>query len=167
MTGSWDACADEAGCRKLVHLFVSADELNAMPLEWVLSALDDCRFDSEGFRWVNSEGFPHRTNGPAVERSDGTVEWRVNGELHRDGGPAIEGFKGWKMWYRHGELHREDGAAVIHANGFRQVWVDGNFVREDGYFDGKIIKRDESYYMHQSSIPKKEEAYVHELSEYF
>ena len=41
----------------------------------------------------------HRLDGPAVEWSDGTKEWYVNGKCHRLDGPAIERADGKKSWY--------------------------------------------------------------------
>lgn len=46
------------------------------------------------------DGSFHRTDGPAIEWSDGDRDWYVNGILHRIDGPAIEykaedGGNGW------------------------------------------------------------------------
>ena len=45
------------------------------------------------------EGPPHREDGPAEERTDGTKIWYRNGELHREDGPAVEFGNGTKVWY--------------------------------------------------------------------
>jgi len=45
----------------------------------------------------------------AQTRSDGTVEWRLDGVLHRQDGPAIENKNGEKEWFWHGQpLSEED-----------------------------------------------------------
>ena len=41
-------------------------------------------------RYYNSAGQLHRTDGPAVEYSNGDRVWYQNGFLHRIDGPAIE-----------------------------------------------------------------------------
>ena len=41
----------------------------------------------------------HRTDGPAVEWSDGYKSWYINGKRHRTDGPAIERLNGSKEWY--------------------------------------------------------------------
>jgi len=41
----------------------------------------------------------HRTDGPAVEYTNGTKAWFVNGGFHRTDGPAIEFAYGRKVWY--------------------------------------------------------------------
>ena len=47
----------------------------------------------------NQLGQLHRTDGPAVEYSDGSKEWWINGLRHREDGPAIEYGSGYKSWY--------------------------------------------------------------------
>lgn len=51
--------------------------------------------------WLNSKGQWHNENGPAIERTDGTKMWYLNGERHREDGPAIIWFNGdaWWFWY--------------------------------------------------------------------
>ena len=53
--------------------------------------------------WRNKEGQLHRTDGPAVERADGTKVWYVNGQYHRTDGPAVEYANGTKEWWINGE----------------------------------------------------------------
>ena len=49
----------------------------------------------------------HRLNGPAIEDSNGTRCWYINGRLHRLNGPAIEYFSesnpGPRHWYYNGK----------------------------------------------------------------
>ena len=69
-----------------------------------------CTVDSDGTkRWRNKEGQLHRTDGPAIEWSDGDKDWWVNDQLHREDGPAIECASGTKFWYIEGnELTEEE-----------------------------------------------------------
>ena len=41
----------------------------------------------------------HREDGPAIEYSNGTKSWYLNGKRHREDGPAIENADGSKYWY--------------------------------------------------------------------
>ena len=50
-------------------------------------------------RYYNNAGHLHRTDGPAIERANGTKYWYQNGDLHRTDGPAIEWANGGKAWY--------------------------------------------------------------------
>jgi hypothetical protein len=90
----------------------------------------------------------HREDGPAVERTNGSKEWRINGRLHRVDGPAVINTNGDKLWYKEGALHREDGPAVELADGRKEWRINGGWYREDGpaiiWPDGKkewITKR--------------------------
>jgi antitoxin component YwqK of YwqJK toxin-antitoxin module len=75
----------------------------------------------------------HREDGPAVEYSDGTKSWYLNGQLHREDGPAAEWADGKnKEWYLNGQLHREDGPAVEWASGTKSWYLNGQLHREDG-----------------------------------
>jgi len=44
-------------------------------------------------------GLFHRTDGPAVEQTNGTKEWFVNDKRHREDGPACEWYDGSKSWW--------------------------------------------------------------------
>ena len=48
---------------------------------------------------------------------DGTLEWRLDGQLHREDGPALVTSDGTQLWFRHGVAHREDGPAAVWADG--------------------------------------------------
>jgi hypothetical protein len=90
-------------------------------------------FSNKGtIRWCNLQNKLHRLDGPAVEWSDGTKEWWVNGERHRIDGPAIEWSDGAKAWHVDGELHRLDGPAIEWRNGTKEWWVNGERHRIDG-----------------------------------
>ena len=64
--------------------------------------------DVNGSKWWYLHGKLHRTDGPAVERTDRDKEWWVNGERHRNDGPAIIWASGRKYWYLHGQIHSFD-----------------------------------------------------------
>lgn len=70
-------------------------------------------------------GVPHRLDGPAVEWTNGGVEWYVHGLRHREDGPAIEHKGGYKVWFIRNHRHREDGPAVIHPDSTVEWWLNG------------------------------------------
>jgi len=74
----------------------------------------------------------HRTDGPAIERLNGTKEWYLKGQKHRMDGPAIEYSDGAKYWYLNGQLHRTDGPAVERLNGTKFWYLKGQLHRTDG-----------------------------------
>ena len=53
--------------------------------------------------WRNRGGQIHRIGGPAIEFSDGSREWYVDGLAHREDGPAIDWKSGEKRWFIKGE----------------------------------------------------------------
>ena len=57
-------------------------------------------------RWYKGD-LLHRTDGPAVEKANGTKEWWVNGERHREDGPAVERRDGTKEWWYKGVSQEE------------------------------------------------------------
>ena len=63
---------------------------------------------------------------------DGTIEYRLNGEVHREDGPAVEDPNGDKYWFLNGEHHREDGPAIEHADGRKEWLLNDIHHREDG-----------------------------------
>jgi len=71
----------------------------------------------------------HRTDGPAVEYSDGTKMWYVNGQKHREGGPAIEWGDGTKVWCLNGQVHRRDGPAIEYASGKCAYFLKGERIK--------------------------------------
>ena len=70
----------------------------------------DIREDSYGAIQYYKPGTKelHRTDGPAVEYTDGSEEWYVNGKLHRTDGPAVECADGTKFWYVNGVKMSEE-----------------------------------------------------------
>lgn len=57
----------------------------------------------------------HRSNGPAVEYSNGTKSWIVDNELHRLDGPAVEYSCGLRSWYVRGKLVSAKEFAILTA----------------------------------------------------
>jgi hypothetical protein len=54
-------------------------------------------------RWLDEAGHHHhRLDGPAIEYSDGSKAWLINGRFHRIDGPAIDQSDGTKEWYYDG-----------------------------------------------------------------
>ena len=84
-----------------------------------------CKIDYAGTKyWRNSEGLCHRTDGPAIERSNGTKCWFLNGKRHRTDGPAIEESNA-TYWHLNGELHRTDGPAIERSDGIKKWFLNG------------------------------------------
>ena len=78
--------------------------------------------DDQDFEETDSEiGFSR-------EYEDGTIEYyNFEGQLHRTDGPAIEFSDGCKKWLIEGKLHREDGPAAIYADGSEFYFLNGVF----------------------------------------
>lgn len=55
----------------------------------------------------------HRKDGPAVELSNGSKVWRVNGFLHRVEGPARENAGNSPEWWLHGYEFDESAHACL------------------------------------------------------
>jgi hypothetical protein len=72
--------------------------------------------------WKNKEGQLHRRNDkPAVEYSDGTKHWYINGKIHRENDkPAVEHSDGKKAWYINGKFIKQNygGNGIIHNDKF-------------------------------------------------
>ena len=84
-------------------------------------------------RYRNSDDQLHREDGPAVERSDGSRMWFLDGKLHREDGPAYECPDGSREWYLDGKRHREDGHAVERPNGTRFWYRNGERLSEEEF----------------------------------
>lgn len=82
--------------------------------------------------YKNSADKKSRLDGPAVEFSNGSKQWWIDGYLHRIGSPAVELSDGSKEWVINGDRHRLDGPAVEFSNGSKQWWVNGIRHRLDG-----------------------------------
>jgi hypothetical protein len=76
--------------------------------------------------WYNEKGEIHRTDGPAVELSNGiNKQWWINGKRHRTDGPAVEFADGSKMWFVKGVWHRTDGPAIERCDGSKEWYING------------------------------------------
>tara|TARA_B110000238_G_C15948575_1_gene362191 strand:+ start:115 stop:402 length:288 start_codon:yes stop_codon:yes gene_type:complete len=47
-----------------------------------------------------------------IEFSNGDKIWFLNGKIHRTDGPAVVRTDGINIWYLNGDLHRTDGPSV-------------------------------------------------------
>ena len=72
----------------------------------------------------------HRVGGPAIEWSDGTRDWYLDGQSHRVGGPAIELASGTRVWYLNGQRHRDDGPAIECESGHREWYLNGEHISQ-------------------------------------
>ncbi len=59
-------------------------------------------------KYKNESGQLHRTDGPAVEYTNGDKSWYINGIRHREDGPAIESSSGVRYWYLNDKEYTED-----------------------------------------------------------
>ena len=74
----------------------------------------------------------HRTDGPAIEYTEGTKEYYLNGALHRTDGPAIDCLDGSRAYFVNGIRHKEDGPALKWAGGDELYFKHGKLHRTDG-----------------------------------
>lgn len=82
--------------------------------------------------WVR-HGLTDRSGGPAMTLPDGTELWYAAGVPHRDGdGPAAVQPDGLMIWIRHGCRHRDDGPALVDGRGGASWYRDGRRHRADG-----------------------------------
>ncbi len=82
--------------------------------------------DAKGNKiWKNEKGELHRTDGPAVEKVDGTKEWWVNGLRHRTDGPAIEWSNGIREYWVNGELQQTESSDSEWVKGFKEGFLEG------------------------------------------
>ena len=82
-----------------------------------------------GFGWTHYvNGVIHCEDGPAIEYSDGDLQWVFNGKTHRIGGPAYIGKNGTQFWSVNGKYHREDGPATINHNGEKHWYLDDELI---------------------------------------
>ena len=83
--------------------------------------------DKRNIRWYKWDtNQRHREDGPAVEYTDGSKFWYLNGKRHRKDGPACEWADGSKEWYLNGEELTEQ---EFHA---RQSDCNSKVVEIDG-----------------------------------
>lgn len=84
-------------------------------------------------RWFHNDKL-HRTDGPAVEHTNGDLEWWRFGVLHREDGPAYSSeARSLQVWYKQGSMHREDGPAYVDLTSGDEEWHRNGFLhRTDG-----------------------------------
>ena len=83
--------------------------------------------------WVSETDLRHREDGPAVEWSNGTKSWWVDGKRHREDGPAVEYSSGTKEWCINGKRHREGGPAIEWSDGTKSWYVNDGCLTEDEF----------------------------------
>ena len=69
---------------------------------WYILQGYEIRASEDWITW-DLDGKLHRTDGPAVERADGTRWWYLNNQRHRTDGPAVEWADGTREWYLNGK----------------------------------------------------------------
>jgi hypothetical protein len=82
---------------------------------------------NDGSREYYKDGYLHREDGPAIERSDYGQYWYLNGLLHRVDGPAVECLRHYE-WCQYGKLHCEDGPAIIYSDGRKKWYYQGTHI---------------------------------------
>lgn len=102
--------------------------MSAFPKEYKVIVFDEGELRA---CWLNGGKLLHNEDGPAVEFTNGDVEYRQNGKLHRVDGPAIVCVDGHKEWYRYDLLHNEEGPAVVYAEtgygGVKVGWSEDEY----------------------------------------
>ena len=95
--------------------------------------------DGPAIEWSNGtklwyiNGVRHRENGPAIEYANGSKSWWINGHRHRIDGPAVEWANGDKSWYINGKLNRIDGPAIEYSNGSKSWYINGKKYSEQSF----------------------------------
>ena len=77
-------------------------------LNLLISLFGSKRVFDNKIEYRNILGQLHRTDGPAVEYSDGDKFWYINGKRHREDGPVVEWNNGDKEWYLNDINYTED-----------------------------------------------------------
>jgi hypothetical protein len=89
--------------------------------------------------YLNDNGDYHREDGPAIEWTEGSKCWCINGLKHREDGPAVISSDGDTWWYINGKLHREDGPAGEWIDGYKEWYLNGIDYTEEEYHQ-EVIK---------------------------
>ena len=89
--------------------------------------------NDKNIRWYNEKNQLHRLDGPAIEYTNGSKSWYVEGKRHRLDGPAVEYADGGKEWFVEGKRHRLDGPAIEYADGYKAWWVEGKELTEEEF----------------------------------
>ncbi len=85
---------------------------------------DGLDIDNEGTKRRYLNGEYHRTDGPAIEYSNGDEFWFLNGKRHRTDGPAIEYTDGTKYWYLNGmKLSEEEYLRTTRNNKLTELGI--------------------------------------------
>ena len=84
-------------------------------------------------KYLGSSKDLHRTDGPAIEHTDGSKSWYVDGRLHRTDGPAVILSNGYRAFWLHGVRHRINGPAIEYVSGSREWYIDGEQYSEQEF----------------------------------
>ena len=112
--------------------------------------------NSDGSKEWYINGKPHREDGPAIESSDGSKEWLLNGKLHREDGPAIEYPDGDKYWFINGKRHREDGPAIEYPDGSKEWHINGKLLYKINTSGTKLYYNEDESLLHRKDGPAAE-----------
>lgn len=104
---------------------------NKIPIPLKKKNISICTHTDKYIVW-SIHGLNHRTDGPAIESTNGRKEWWLYGQKHRSDGPAIECLNGRTEWWFKGRRHRMDGPAIETPNGKKEWWFKGLRHRIDG-----------------------------------
>jgi len=86
----------------MIRAYDPTKHCHKAPLRQEVLVRDTGRCTSRFKRWY-LHGQLHRTDGPAVTRTDGSQEWYLNDQLHRTDGPAVIRSDGSQQWYIRGQ----------------------------------------------------------------
>jgi len=82
--------------------------------------------------YLNQKRKFHRLDGPAVEYSDGSKYWLINGNYHQNIGHSIECRNGPKYWLFKGKHHRIGGS----YHSYDDLWfIYGKEYSKKGYIN--------------------------------
>jgi len=94
------------------------------------------KVDSVGNKkWKLPNGDFHREGDlPAIEWTDGSREWWINGFKHRENNkPAVILVSWYKAWFLNGKHHRTNGAAIEWSDGSKEWYLEGVQYSEEEY----------------------------------
>jgi len=88
--------------------------------------------------------------------SDGSTSSNLDGSklLHRVDGPAIEETNGSKHWFLNGKRHRVDGSAIEWHDGTKEWYLNGKYLTEED-FNNTIKEANEMCTVLQLTDPKE------------
>jgi hypothetical protein len=82
-----------------------------------------------------------------IINSSGDIVYRDRDQLHRTDGPAVEWTDGSKFWYVYNQLHRIDGPAIEYADGNISWCLNGVYLLFEGWLEQNTEISDEEKVM--------------------